>query len=34
MAKDEVMLLPNFRGLFEDYVMEGLADCVHLNVTK
>ncbi len=32
--KDEVMLLPNFRGLFKDYVMERLADCVHLNVTK
>ncbi len=29
MAKDEVVLLPAFRGHFEDYIMSGLADCIH-----
>ncbi len=33
MAKDEVMLLPAFRGHFEDYIMSGLADCIHISKT-
>ncbi len=32
MVKDEVMLLPAIRGLFEDYIMSGLADCIHIVV--
>ncbi len=33
MAKDEVVLLPAFRGHFEDYIMSGLADCIHISKT-
>jgi len=28
------MLLSVLRGIFEDYIMNGLADCAHLNITK
>jgi len=34
MAKDEIMLLPVLREIFEDFIMNGLAGCAHLNITK